>query len=112
MLIILGYAHIQPSVFGQFMNEIRLLAESVRGRDGNISYNIAVEDSLAGKILIAERWANHAALTAHLESATTVAFTERWQNSMTGAVLKYDAVNERGLTELTCSPLIDSKNFY
>lgn len=99
MLIILGYAHIQPSVLGQFMNEIRLLAESVRRRDGNISYNIAVEDSLAGKILIAERWKHQAALTAHLESANTVAFMGRWQNSMTGAVLKYDAVNERGLTE-------------
>ncbi|SCC20457.1 Quinol monooxygenase YgiN [Kosakonia oryzendophytica] len=101
MLIILGYVHIQPSVLGQFMNEIGLLAESVRRRDGNISYNIAVEDNLAGKILIAERWKNHVALSAHLESADTVAFIERWQNSMTGDVLKYDAVNERGLTELT-----------
>ncbi|EIO8659992.1 hypothetical protein LRF47_004886 [Salmonella enterica] len=51
---------------------------SYAGWDGRSSYNIAVEDSLAGKILIAERWTNHAALTAHLESATTVAFTERW----------------------------------
>jgi quinol monooxygenase YgiN len=100
MLIILGYIHIQPSVLVQFMIEIRPLAKCAQSRDGNISYDATVEDHLTGKILIAERWTDHVALSAHLESANTVAFIERWQNSMTGAVLKYDASNERGIMEL------------
>lgn len=100
MLIIFGYIHIQPSVLAQFMIEIRLLAKCAQSRDGNISYDATVEDHLTGKILIAEHWTDHVALSAHLESANTVAFIERWQNSMTGAVLKYDASNERGIMEL------------
>ncbi|WP_315708235.1 putative quinol monooxygenase [Brenneria uluponensis] len=100
MLIILGYVYVQPSVLGQFMDDIKLLAKSVRRRDGNISYDAAVEDRLAGKLLISERWKDQVALSAHLESADTVAFVERWQNSMKGAILKYDVFNERGLMEL------------
>ncbi|WP_134707025.1 putative quinol monooxygenase [Rahnella sp. CJA17(1/100)] len=100
MLIIIGYVHVDPSALRQFMDDMKLLANSVHRRGGNISYNIAVEDRLAGKLLISERWKDQVALCAHLESADTVAFIERWQNSMKGEVLKYDVFNERGLMAL------------
>ncbi|WP_421589605.1 putative quinol monooxygenase [Rahnella aceris] len=100
MLIILGYVHVEPSVLRQFKDDMKLLANSVRAREGNISYDVAVQDCLAGKLLISERWENQIALRAHLESAETVAFIDRWQNSMKGEILKYDVFNERGLMEL------------
>jgi quinol monooxygenase YgiN len=47
--------------------------------------------------LIAERWHDQAALTAHLEAAETAAFIERWQHRMRGDIRKYDASNGREL---------------
>lgn len=41
MLIISGYMYIDPSVLELFMGELKLLANAVRQRDGNLSYNAA-----------------------------------------------------------------------
>ena len=100
MLIISGYVHVRPEDLVAFMSDTQFLSEAVRRREGNYSYNIAVEDSSAGKLLISERWKDQAALSAHLESADTLDFVHRWQGRMTVEVLKYDAFNERALMEL------------
>lgn len=99
MLIISGYIQVEPAELGPFMSDIKFLSETVRQREGNYSYDIAVEDCPAGKLLISERWKGQAALSAHLESADTLAFIHRWQGRMKGEVLKYDAFNERDLME-------------
>ncbi|WP_421508224.1 putative quinol monooxygenase [Erwinia rhapontici] len=100
MLIISGYIHVRPEDLGEFVSDMQSLSKGVRQREGDYSYDIAVEDYSAGKLLISERWKDQAALSAHLESADTLAFIHRWQGQMTGEVLKYDAFNERALMEL------------
>lgn len=70
MLIISGYMYIDPSVLEQFMGELKLLANAVRQRDGNLSYNAAVEDYQTGRLLISERWVDQDALNAHLIKPT------------------------------------------
>ena len=43
-----------------------------------------------------ERWKDQLSLTAHPD---TLAFVERWQDRMSGDILKYDAANERTLMD-------------
>ena len=99
MLIISGYMYIDPIVLEQFMGELKLLANAVRQRDGNLSYNAAVEDYQTGRLLISERWVDQYALNAHLIKTDTVEFINRWQGKMKGELFKYDAFNERGLMD-------------
>lgn len=99
MLIISGYMYIDPSVLELFMGELKLLANAVRQRDGNLSYNAAVEDYQTGRLLISERWVDQDALNAHLIKTDTVEFINRWQGKMKGELFKYDAFNERGLMD-------------
>lgn len=99
MLIISGYMYIDPSVLEQFMGELNLLANAVRQRDGNLSYNAAVEDYQTGSLLISERWVDQDALNAHLIKTDTVEFINRWQGKTKGELFKYDACNERGLMD-------------
>ncbi|MCZ3382300.1 putative quinol monooxygenase [Kosakonia sp. SOY2] len=99
MLIICGYVKINPSDLSLFMADMKVLAQTVRKRAGNLSYDVAVEDHLAGSVLISERWKDQDALTAHLAAPHTRAFITRWQQRMTAEILKYDALNERGLLD-------------
>jgi len=78
MIIICGHIHVEPANLGRFMSEIKVLSEAMRQREGNYSYDIAVEDSPHGKLLIFERWTDQAALSTHLESA------ELWRSSVGG----------------------------
>jgi quinol monooxygenase YgiN len=82
MLIISGYMYIDPSVLEQFMGKLKLLADAVRQRDRNLSYNTAVEDYQAGRLLISERWNDQDALSAHLIKTDTVEFINRWIAAM------------------------------
>ena len=97
MLIITGYMHIDPTEVPQFLAELKDLAIVTRQRPGNISYDAAVDDPAAGRLLIVERWANQEALSAHLDAKETKAFVARWHGRMRGDVRKFDALNERGL---------------
>jgi len=99
MLIVTGYMHVDPSDAAQFLAELRDLALMTRQRPGNISYNAALDDSEAGRLLIAERWTDQEALSAHLDAQETKAFVARWQGRMRGEVRKFDASNERGLLD-------------
>jgi len=95
MLIITGYVHVDPADLAQFMAELNALASMARGRPGCISYHAAVDDSRSGRLLIAERWVDQAALSAHLRAGDTGAFIGRWSGRMRDELLKYDASNAR-----------------
>jgi quinol monooxygenase YgiN len=99
MLIITGYMHIDPTEVAQFLAELKDLAIVTRQRPGNISYDAALDDPENGRLLIAERWADQEALSAHLHAEETKAFVARWQGSLRGDVRKFDASNERGLLD-------------
>lgn len=99
MLIVTGYMHIDPTNLVRFVEDLERLAASTRRRVGNISYDAAVVDPQAGRLVIAERWQDQAALNAHLEASDTVAFIMRWQGRMQGDIRKYDALNERDLSD-------------
>jgi quinol monooxygenase YgiN len=100
MLIVTGYLYISPAHIERFRTEFQTLAVDTRQRDGNISYDAAIEDTQSGKLIVSERWADQAALTAHLNAIDTVQFVNRWEGVMRGDIRKYDALNERDLMAL------------
>ncbi|EJC83247.1 hypothetical protein Rleg4DRAFT_7029 [Rhizobium leguminosarum bv. trifolii WSM2297] len=97
MLIVTGYMHIDPADLAEFLGALQVLAVATRQRAGNVSYDVAVTDPAAGRLLISERWSDQSALSAHLEAPDTQAFVARWQGRMEGDIRKYDAFNERDL---------------
>ncbi|MBY9063372.1 antibiotic biosynthesis monooxygenase [Sphingomonas yunnanensis] len=93
MLIVTGHMTVPPADLPGFVEEAGRLASVARQRDGNLSYDIAVLDAAAGRLLVAERWRDKAALAAHLRANESVAFVSRWQGRMLGDVRQYDAEN-------------------
>jgi quinol monooxygenase YgiN len=99
MLIVTGSMHVDPADLEQFLGDLQGLMVATRQRVGNISYDAAVADPHAGRLLIAERWSDQAALSNHLGAVETEAFVRRWQGRIQGDIRKYDASNERDLLE-------------
>ena len=97
MLILTGYIHLAPSDVGAFTSDMAAFARAARARDGCLFFAVAPEDGEAGRILVAERWRDQAALTAHLSAENTMAFVSRWRHRMTGEIAKFDVFNERAL---------------
>lgn len=100
MLIVTAYMHVDRADLAQFLCDLQVLVTATRRRAGNISYDAALDDPQAGRLLISERWSDQSALSAHLDAPDTVAFVRRWQGRMRGEIRKYDASNERELTEV------------
>lgn len=99
MLIITGYLYIAPTDLYQFLADFHVLSVATRQREGNISYDAGIDDQRAGRLILSERWADQRALSAHLGSVDTAQFINKWQGRMHGDIRKYDAFNERDLTE-------------
>lgn len=99
MLIITGHMHVDPADLAPFIADLKKLATETRKRPGCISYDAAVDDPHAARLLISERWADQAALSAHLQAADTIAFISRWSGKMRGDIRKYDACNERDIMD-------------
>lgn len=99
MLIVTGHMYVDHLELAQFLRDLEVLASAARQRAGNISYDFAVADPQVGRLLISERWSDQSALSAHLNAVDTVAFVSRWHRRMRGDIRKYDASNERNLTE-------------
>ena len=99
MLIVTGTISVLPSDLAVFIADLQGLAVVTRQRDGNLSYDAGILDPSVGKVLVAERWKDQAALTGHLRADDTMAFVRRWQDRISGDVRKFDAVNERALDD-------------
>ena len=86
---------VDPADRAGFSADLKSLAVATCGSEGNSSYDAALDDPGDSRLLIVERWADQAALTAHFEAEDTLAFVSCWQGRMWGDIGKYDASNER-----------------
>lgn len=66
MLIVTGYVRLDPADVETFATDIETLIDITRARDGCLFYAVALDDQLAGRMLVVERWRDQAALTALL----------------------------------------------
>jgi quinol monooxygenase YgiN len=99
MLIVTGKISVSPTDLPTFLADLQALAVSAREREGNRSYDVAVIDASHGLLLIAERWESPDALGTHLGAEETATFVERWGDRMKVDIRKYDAANERTVTD-------------
>lgn len=100
MLIVTGHIHVDQLHLALCVRDLDVLAAAARQRAGNIAYDFGVAtDQNAGRLLIAERWSDQSALSAHLDAMDTKAFVREWRDRMQGDIRKYDAANERGLMD-------------
>lgn len=97
MLVVAGYLYVAPEDVRRFQAEFQTLAIDTRQREGNFSYDAAIEGPHAGKFILIERWADQTTLNAHLHATDTVQFVDRWQGLIRSDIKKYDASNERDL---------------
>jgi quinol monooxygenase YgiN len=97
MIIVTDYLYISPDHIERFRTEFQTLAFDTRQREGNMSYDAAIENTQLGKLILSERWSDQAALSAHLSALDTVQFVNRWEGLVRADIRKYDASNERDL---------------
>ncbi|MEX6506444.1 putative quinol monooxygenase [Jiella sp. M17.18] len=97
MLVVIGHIHIEATDVAVFLAEMATFGEAARAHDGCLFFAVAPEDFAAGRMLVAERWRDQAALDNHLAAEDTAAFVARWGSRMKSDVVKFDAANERGL---------------
>ncbi|MCM5552926.1 antibiotic biosynthesis monooxygenase [Pleomorphomonas sp. NRK KF1] len=68
---------------------------STKAEEGCLFYGIALDDRPTGRFLVAERWRDQEALTAHLARAETLAFLTDWSARMKGDLQTYEVPEER-----------------
>jgi len=99
MIIVLGHVRIDPSDAEAFCRDIREIDPSNKPNSGCLFYSVAAVDPSIGRMLVAERWRDQQSLTAHLQRPETLAFVQAWSGRMQGDVRRYDASNERPLSD-------------
>lgn len=95
MLILMGYIHIDPLDVDAFVRDVRTISLSTKAEEGCLFYGITPDDRPAGRFLVAERWRDQEALTAHLERPETLAFLTNWGDRMKGDLQTYEVLEER-----------------
>lgn len=99
MLILMGYIHIDPSDVDAFATDVQAVSLGTRTEEGCLFYGITLDDRPAGRFLVAERWQDQEALTAHLEKAETLAFLKTWKERMKSDLQAYEVLKERPLND-------------
>lgn len=95
----MGYVTVDPSYVNEFNNDIQTLAVSTRLQEGCLFYVTNLDDKSTGRMLVAERWQDKAALTSHLKRDETVMFLNKWGNMLKNDVRIFDASNEQTLMD-------------
>lgn len=95
MMILMGYLYLDPSDVIDFVADMETVSASTRAEDGCLFHGICLDDARAGRMLVAQRWRDAAALTAHLTTRTTVAFLAKWGSRFRSELQQYDAMEER-----------------
>ena len=96
MLILMGYIHTDPLDVDAFVRDVRTISFSTKAEEGCLFYGITLDDRPTGRFLVAERWRDREALTAHLARPETLAFLSDWGERMKGDLQTYE-VMERAL---------------
>ena len=95
MLILMGYIHIDPLDVDAFVRDVQAISLSTKAEEGCLFYGVTLDDREAGRFLVAERWRDEAALTAHLARAETLTFLKTWSDRMKGDLQTYAVMEER-----------------
>ncbi len=82
MIILTGYISVDPTDVDVFLRDVQAISLDTKAEAGCLFYGIALDDRSSGRFLVAERWRDQQALTAHLERAETLSFLQTWTARM------------------------------
>ena len=94
MIVMMGYIHLEPSDVPEFLADLEIIAAGTRAERGCLFHAIALEDAPSGRMLLAERWLDENAFTAHLAGPHAASFQQRWAKRTTVDVQRYEVFNE------------------
>ena len=90
MIVIMGYIHLEPCDIPEFLGDLRTLATGTRAERGCLFYGVALEDAPSGRMLLAQRWLDQGAFTAHLAGPHAASFQQKWANQVRVDIQRYD----------------------
>ncbi|TNB47788.1 antibiotic biosynthesis monooxygenase [Martelella lutilitoris] len=95
MLILMGYIHIDPPDIDAFVRDVQVISLRTKPEKSCLFYGITLDDRPTGRFLVAERWQDREALTAHLARAETLTSLTTWGDRMKGDLQTYTVMAER-----------------
>lgn len=93
MIILMGYLTVAAHDVAAFIAATEAAAIGTRAEPGCLFYGIRLDDAKSGRFLVAQRWRDHAALRAHMETPHALAFLETWAARFTSDLQQYDVAN-------------------
>ncbi|NMM46109.1 antibiotic biosynthesis monooxygenase [Rhodospirillaceae bacterium KN72] len=94
MLILMGNIHTDPLDVDAFARDVEAIRLSTEAEEGCQFYGIILDHRPTGRFVVAERWQDREALTAHLSRAETVAFLKTWGARIKSDLQTYEVVAE------------------
>ena len=90
MIVMMGYIHLEPSVVPEFLADLETIAAGTRAERGCLFYGAALEDAPSGRMLLAQRWLDQDAFTAHLSGPHAASFQQKWANKARVDIQRYE----------------------
>ena len=90
MIILMGHIDLDLADVEAFEEDVHAIAPVVRAEPGCLFYSLARQEATSGRMLLAQRWQDRAALALHLQAPATLAFQARWLPDMRMAIQQYD----------------------
>jgi quinol monooxygenase YgiN len=99
MIIVQGYAQLQPGEFDRLMPELQAMVAATNAEEGCLLYNFARDVADPDILRISERWRDQAALDAHFATPHMATFNQAIAGAkvLDISVHAYDATNQRVL---------------
>ena len=94
MIVIMGYIHLEPSDVREFLSDLDAISTGTRAEKGCLFYALALEEALSGRILLAQRWRDEEAFTAHVAGPHAASFQKEWANRTRVDVQRYEVSNK------------------
>ena len=90
MIVMMGYIHLEPFDVPEFLADLETIAAGTRAERGCLFYAIALEDAPSGRMLLAQRWLDQDAFTAHLAGPHAASFQQTWANKVRVDIQRYE----------------------
>jgi quinol monooxygenase YgiN len=97
MVIVIGTFVVDPDRRAEFIAERHERMRTSRADAGCLEYTFAADPLDPGRVLLTERWADQAALDAHLAAPAPVGATKPAITPNEASIVVYDVAGERTL---------------
>lgn len=89
MIVLMGYIYLEPFDVQEFLVDLETIAAGTRSERGCLFYAVALDDAPSGRMLLAQRWLDEDAFTAHLAGPHAASFQQNWASRTKVDVQRY-----------------------